>query len=115
MLLRHLARRRQADPRAGYPTGHIAGAMKALKDVRHITLRYADPLIAYRQHSPISTRRVLARNLHDHFTALGTVLDCVAEQVLQHTLQAASVPPAGQRRLRNLESDRVPIAQLLLR
>src|SRR5438270_515120 len=90
-----ISNHRQTDARAADRT-YITGTMEALEDSPQISRRYSDPMISHRQDRPFTSLIDLAHaNNGDHSTAR-TVLDRIAYEVVEHTLNTSKVPFAHQ-------------------
>src|SRR5207237_10736606 len=90
-----ISNHRQTDARAADGT-YVTHMMEALADPPQISRRNSDPMISHRQDRPFTSFIDLAHaNNGDHSTAR-TVLDCIAYEVVEHTLHSSKVPFAHQ-------------------
>src|SRR5438270_6343096 len=85
----------QAHARAA-DTPDVVRSLELLEDPRLIVYRHAHPLVAYRQNRPGAILVLVVDDGDADYPALRAVLDGVAQQVVQHALEARPVPFAEQ-------------------
>lgn len=114
MLLDNSAAGVEAHAGAGEVSDHIRAAVEAIEDALEIGLWDTDPLITHAEHRPPTVELAFGLDQERDRTAVRAVLDGVAEEIVEQSLEAGCVPPTADLGQCRFDHDAMALGQRLV-